>query len=255
MKKFLCAANWKMNKGPTETAEYLTKFLSLLPKSSQSQVAFFAPGYNLPAMQKALQGSSIFWGAQNCYFERSGAYTGELSPLVLQQLGATHCLVGHSERRQLFYETDEDVSKKVSLLQELHMVPMICVGETLEQRNQGKTHQVVLNQITQSLSRAVPEASFVLAYEPIWAIGTGQVATAQQAEEVHQWIRQHLVERIGPEAAKNTYVLYGGSVKPENSSELYNCPNIDGFLVGGASLEVESFLSLAETNLAFAKSH
>jgi len=242
---FTIAANWKMHKSPRETSEYLRQFLHRQNEIPQSRrVVFFVPTIDLLMARECLQGSRFDWGAQNCHFEMQGAFTGETSPLVLAELNTPMVLVGHSERRSLFAETDSDVAKKVEALQKLKIEPMICVGETLEQRDRGETQKVIAEQLNQALSRRVPAAPLTLAYEPVWAIGTGRVATPDQVNEAHAGLRSRLAQLIGGDAAERTSILYGGSVKPENAKALASLPDVDGFLVGGASLQVESFLSL-----------
>jgi len=228
-----------------ETQEFLKEFVQALPDHKQDCVSFFVSGYNLPAAKDNLMGTQIHWGAQNCYFKSSGAFTGENSPEVLKSMGVDQCLVGHSERRQIFKETDLEIEKKVELLQKLQITPMICVGETLEQREFGQTKAVVLSQVKAALNSADLKKDFILAYEPVWAIGTGKVATPEMAEETHKHIRTYLIETMG-DSGNETLILYGGSVKPENAKSLWAQPNINGFLVGGASLKVQSLLSLTE---------
>ena len=186
-----------------------------------------------------IDGTNILLGAQNVYFEDKGAYTGETSPLMLASVGVKYCLVGHSERRQYFYETDEIVNKKVKKLLEKDINPIICVGETLEKRNEEKMYEVVEAQIKQALEGITKEQvnrNIVIAYEPIWAIGTGITATAEQAEDMCKFIRQVIEKMYDEKTANKIRIQYGGSVKPNNVSEILNMENIDGVLVGGASL-------------------
>ena len=235
MKKPILAANWKMNKNPEQTRKFFDKFLSLVTPENQEHFLFFLPATNLIQAALSLAETSILWGGQNCHFKDSGAFTGETSPQVLFEMGARTCLVGHSERRTLFSETDEDVSLKVEALSKLKMIPLICVGETLEQRQGGETLSVVERQIEKALEKTTPQ-QFLVAYEPVWAIGTGQVAKEDQVQEVHDFLKTKL--------PKHTPVLYGGSVKSESSQKLSAIDSLDGFLVGGSSLEPESFFSI-----------
>ncbi len=228
------AGNWKMNKGPKETREFLLEFLERIEANAQKDYLLFAPATNLYLCADMLKSTSVGWGAQNCYFEASGAFTGEISPQVLQEMGATHCLVGHSERRQIFNESDEILAKKASALQNFGIIPVYCVGETLEEREAGKTLEVVMGQ----LHAASLDGDFLIAYEPVWAIGTGKVASPEQAQEVHAEIRKEYSQKL----------LYGGSVKPENAAELAAQNDIDGFLIGGASLKVESFIAISQNS-------
>ena len=240
----LCAANWKLNKDPNETREFLTQFLESVDESEQENFAIFPPTINLFIMSESLKNTHVAWGAQNIYFEESGAFTGENSARVVKSMGATMCLVGHSERRLLFFETDDDFAKKVKVVQKLDMTPVLCVGERLEDREAGKTHGIIGEQLRASTARADWSKPFILAYEPVWAIGTGQVATPEQAEEVHQFLRSQVSELAGVKVAEKIQILYGGSVKPVSSKELFSQENIDGFLIGGASLRPDSFIEI-----------
>jgi triosephosphate isomerase len=248
MKPFIIAANWKMHKSPSEAVEFFKNFL---PKSADlpigNQAIFFVPAIDLWVTEQALRSSHIGWGAQNCHFELKGAFTGENSPAVLAEIGAPYCLVGHSERRALFHETDEDTAKKVKTLHAVGITPMLCVGETLAEREAGKTNDVIIRQLRVGLSQRDASKKTIIAYEPVWAIGTGKVATPEQAGEAHAVLRKALVEIAGADIANATPILYGGSVKPDNASEIARQKEVDGFLVGGASLEIPSFLALCQT--------
>lgn len=252
-RQFVVAANWKMNKSPREAVEFLKDFdakareMGLAGPVSggpDREVIFFVPAIDLWVAQEYLRSTPYKWGAQNCYFEAKGAFTGENSPAVLAEIGTPYTLVGHSERRTLFGETDADTGKKVKALQQFGIIPMLCVGETLAEREAGATNEVILRQLRKGLEHADKSRRFTLAYEPVWAIGTGRVATPEQANDAHAVLRKGLTEIVGQELAQTTPILYGGSVKPENSGDLKKQPEIDGFLVGGASLEVSSFLPL-----------
>lgn len=238
MKKIF-AANWKLHKSPQQTRDFFKSFVSD-SNSVQGEIVFFPPATSWEAASQSLSGTSVFWGAQNTYFEAQGAFTGENSAQVLKDLGGKYVLVGHSERRKVFGETDELLAKKVQHVLSLNLVPMLCIGETLEERERQLTNQVNERQLKTALQGVSPSAPFVVAYEPVWAIGTGKVATPEQAEEAHRFIKETL-KKMG---YLDVAVLYGGSVKPENARELLSRPGIDGFLVGGASLEPKSFLSI-----------
>ena len=253
MRDFIIAANWKLNKNPDEAQSFCESLVSELKSMSslKSQVVIFPPACNWEAVSSSLQKSSLFsshlhWGPQNCYVENSGAFTGENSAAVAESLRARFTLVGHSERRQIFKESDDLLAQKVRAFQDLKLVPMLCVGETLEQRESGETTQVVQQQLKQGLAQADLQQPLTIAYEPVWAIGTGKVASVQQVEQVHAEIRQILCDLGDEEFSEKTPVLYGGSVKPHNAIDLAPLENVDGFLIGGASLQVESFLQIIQ---------
>jgi triosephosphate isomerase (TIM) len=242
LRKKICAGNWKMYKTPAEAVEFFIPLLASLtkePKSPNAEVLFFPPALACESVAKSLKGSRIQWGIQNSYFEGKGAFTGENSAETAKAMGATYILIGHSERRKIFNETDGLIAKKVAHVQSIGLCPMLCVGEDLQERESGKTKEVILRQLDQGLASADAKKSLVIAYEPVWAIGTGKVATPEQAEEAHAILR----DRLGS-AGEQTPILYGGSVKPDNADELAKKKNIDGFLIGGASLEVKSFLGI-----------
>lgn len=239
MRRMITAGNWKMNKTPQE-AVALIKELAPVVKSDTSDVVFCVPAVSLMAAVEAAEGTNIEIGAQNMYFEESGAYTGEIAPNMLTEIGVKYVIIGHSERREYFGETNEIVNKKVLKAIEHKLVPIVCCGEYLEQREQGITVDLVRTQIKVALQNVSAEDAkkVVIAYEPIWAIGTGVTATADQAEEVCAAIRALLVELYGAEVADAMRIQYGGSVKPANAAEIFGKDNIDGGLVGGASLTV-----------------
>ncbi len=243
MKKIF-AANWKLHKNPKETREFFTEWKKQATSlSNASEVVFFPPATNLEATSQSVEGTQIKWGSQNCYADVKGAFTGEISAQVVKDLGGHYILLGHSERRSLFSETDEMIAKKLSLVQNLGLTPMLCIGETLPEREAGKTLQVLKTQLEKGLSQADKSKPLVIAYEPVWAIGTGKVASLDQVKEAHAEIHQ-LIQKLGFSAT--TPILYGGSVKPENAKEIGSVPHVDGFLVGGASLEVSSFLKICQ---------
>lgn len=238
MRKTIVAGNWKMNKTPSE-AKALIEELKPLVASETSDVVFCVPAIDIPAAIEAAAGSNIAIGAENMYFEESGAYTGEIAPNMLTDLGVKYVILGHSERREYFAETDETVNKKVLKAFEHGITPIVCCGETLVQREQGVTIDFVRQQIKiafQGVS-ADQAKTAVIAYEPIWAIGTGKVATTAQAQEVCGFIRTVFEELYDKETADQIRILYGGSVNASNAAELFAQPDIDGGLVGGASLK------------------
>lgn len=244
MRKKIFAGNWKMHHGPREAAAFLAEFLPLISPDVHREWILFPPAVSLATLQKHLNQSFVSYGAQNCYFESKGAFTGETSPPMLKELGCRYALVGHSERRQYFGETDESCAKKVKALCESEIIPLLCVGETQKQRDEGQTQKILEKQINEGLKHWNSSFPLVVAYEPVWAIGTGKVATPPMAEEAHVYVRRILALLCGAQRAAQVQILYGGSVKPENSRELAALPNIDGFLVGGASLVPKTFAQI-----------
>jgi len=246
-RKKIIAGNWKMNKTPAE-AVALVKELIPLVKDADAEVVVCPPFVCIPAVKEAIEGTNIQLGAQNMYFEENGAFTGEVAPNMLAELGVKYVIIGHSERRQYFAETDETVNKKVLMAFKHNLIPIVCVGETLEQREKGITNDLVRMQTRIALNGLTPEQAkqVVIAYEPIWAIGTGKTATAEQAEEVNVVIRAVIEEMFGEEVAVHTRIQYGGSVNPDNAKELMSMSNIDGALVGGASLKADGFAKIVK---------
>ncbi|HSD20304.1 MAG TPA: triose-phosphate isomerase [Anaeromyxobacter sp.] len=245
--KFICG-NWKMHKTVAETAALVRELRAALGDlAGKVQVAVAPPFTALAAAVHAASGSAIEVAAQNVHWEKQGAFTGEVSAPMLADVGCQHGIVGHSERRQLFGETDETVRKKVGALLTAGVRPIVCVGETLQEREAGRTLEVVDRQVRQGLAGLGAEtlAAVTLAYEPVWAIGTGKTATAAQAQEVHASIRKLLRELAGS-VADQIRVQYGGSVKPENAAELMAQPDVDGALVGGASLKASDFVAIVK---------
>lgn len=242
MRKTIVAGNWKMNKTPSE-AKALIEELKPLVASETSDVVFCVPAIDIPAAIEAAAGSNIAIGAENMYFEESGAYTGEIAPNMLTDLGVKYVILGHSERREYFAETDETVNKKVKKALGCELKPIICVGETLEQREQGVTKDIITNQVAKALEGISEEQleKIIIAYEPIWAIGTGKTATKENANDTIKEIRAKLAEIYGNDNAEKVIIQYGGSVKSSNAKELFNMSDIDGGLVGGASLKSEEF--------------
>ncbi|MBK7844387.1 MAG: triose-phosphate isomerase [Bdellovibrionales bacterium] len=243
-KRIICAGNWKMYKSPPEAEAFLRDFRRYVDVDFHPDFLIFLPAINLLVAKEILADTAVGWGAQNCYFESQGAFTGENSPLVLKEIGASHCLVGHSERRSLFGETNEQCAKKVSAVQRQGLIPLLCVGESLSQREANETNRVIVEQLEQGLHDVDWEKPIWLAYEPVWAIGTGKVATPEQAGEAHSVLRKALIAMVGERHARTIPILYGGSVKPDNSQTIGAQPDVDGFLVGGASLVLESFVEI-----------
>ncbi|SPF35293.1 Triosephosphate isomerase [Syntrophobacter sp. SbD1] len=247
-RKPLIAANWKMYKTVAEAVSFIKSIQEETGPCADLEVVIAPPFTALKAVGDNLTQQGFSLAAQNCHWEEKGAFTGEVSPIMLSDLGCNYVIVGHSERRQLFGETDETVRRKAAAVLAAGMVPVVCVGEVLEQREQGKTFEVVGRQVEGALSglSARQAELLVIAYEPVWAIGTGRTATAAQAQEVHALIRKTLAALFNKEVEKKGRILYGGSVKPDNIDLLMAEPDIDGVLVGGASLEVGSFKRLVQ---------
>jgi triosephosphate isomerase len=246
MRKKFIAGNWKMNTSRAEGAALASAVATRVGATSDVEVAVCPPALYLEAVATAIAGSAVGLGAQNCYHEAKGAFTGEISPQMLVDIGCRYVILGHSERRAIFKESNLDVSRKVNAALAAGLAPIVCVGETLDQRSAGQTQAVVREQIEGSLAglSADQMLKVVVAYEPVWAIGTGVVATPQQAEEVHADLRSLLESRYNSAVASSVRIQYGGSVNAENAATLLSQPNIDGALVGGASLKAESFLAI-----------
>jgi len=240
MRRKIIAGNWKMNKTPAETVTLINE-LKPLVATEDSDVIFCVPAISLTTALEAAKGTNIAIGAQNMYFEENGAYTGEISPSMLTSIGVKYVIIGHSERREYFAETNESVNKKVIKAFEHGLTPIVCCGETLTQREQGITIDFVRQQIKIAFLNVTPAqaATAVIAYEPIWAIGTGKVATTAQAEEVCKAIRECIAEIYDDATAAGVRIQYGGSVSASSAAELFAQPNIDGGLVGGASLKAD----------------
>lgn len=243
MNRPIIAGNWKMNMTIEEGRQLASRMKPGLEEVDDVNTVLCPPFTALPAVGEVLRGSSVALGAQDMYHEMSGAYTGEVSPAMLAEL-CRFVIIGHSERRQLFGETDDSVSKKVEAALEVGLRPIVCVGERLEERDGGLAESVVQDQIGLGLERVATTEDLVLAYEPVWAIGTGKAATSQDAQVMMAHIRGLLAVRFGDEAAGGVALLYGGSVTAENVAEFVGQPDIDGALVGGASLKADSFVEL-----------
>lgn len=239
------AANWKMHKTVSEALGFLDEFLPRAKDVSDVDIAI-APVYTaLQAVAEKLKGTNVILSAQNSFYEEKGAYTGEISPLMLKDIGCEYTIIGHSERRQHFGETDETVNKRTRAALGAGLKVIFCIGETLKEREAGKTNDVLDVQLAGGL-KDIGLDDIVIAYEPVWAIGTGVTATSEQAQDAHSFVRGKLANMYDAETAEKTRVLYGGSVKPENVKELMGRPDIDGALVGGASLKPDSFEKLVK---------
>ncbi len=245
-RKPLIAANWKMYKTPTESTAFLTTFFPLIKQNSQVEIVLCPSMTSLPALTDAARHTSVYIGAQNMHWHENGAYTGETSPTMLTDLGATHVLIGHSERRQYFNETDTTVNLKLKSALAHKLIPIVCVGEHLNEREANLTASVLELQVSVALEGIDPAtaAPIVFAYEPVWAIGTGRTATPEIAAEAHKLIRAQIAKSLTPTLAASIRILYGGSVKPDNAASLCCLEDIDGALVGGASLDPTSFAQI-----------
>ena len=247
-RKTIIAGYWKMNKTPSETKAFAEQFKAILPKTKWCDIVVCVPTVDLSAAVRAFKDSRIAVGAENVYFEKSGAYTGEISADMLADLGVRYVIVGHSERRALFGETDEIVNKKVHAALNAGLNPIICVGESLAQREMGVTMELIALQVKSALAGVSAEQMrrCVIAYEPIWAIGTGKTATAEQAQEVCEGIRAVIRGIYGARPARAVSILYGGSMNAKNAQELLAQPDIDGGLIGGASLKPVDFATIVK---------
>lgn len=247
MRKPFIAGNWKMFKTSKEAAEFAKEFKELMKDSKTDVLAgICAPYTQLSVLAEAFKGTGIKLGAQNMHFEESGAFTGEISAQMLKEIGVEYCVIGHSERRQYFNETDETVNKKLITAFKHGILPILCVGEVLEERDSGKEYEVVKRQIINGLKDLPAEnvKKLTVAYEPVWAIGTGRTATPDQANDMCGFIRKVIEEIYGDDISEDVVIQYGGSVKPENASELMGMEEIDGALVGGASLKPQDFIQI-----------
>jgi len=239
MRRPFIAANWKMHKTISETREFLSGFVPEVKDLSDVDIVIAPPFTSLAAVAEDVKGTDIMVAAQNMFYEEKGAYTGEISPLMLVDIGCRYVIIGHSERRQHFLETDDIVNKKINAAQKAGLGVIMCVGESLGEREAGGTFDVLLREIAKGLDGVSP-LDLVVAYEPIWAIGTGRTATPEQAQEVHAYLRERLRVLYGNKADE-LCIIYGGSVTPDNVDSLMACKDVDGALVGGASLKAESF--------------
>jgi triosephosphate isomerase (TIM) len=248
MRKPFMAGNWKMYKKISEGVQFAKEFKETVKDVKDRDILLCVPFTMISAMAAELKGSNVQLGAQNMYFEKEGAFTGDISPVQLLDAGAKYVILGHSERRHVFGEKDDLINKKVHSALQNGLIPILCVGELIEEREAGKTESVVKTQVVEGFKGLSKEDALkiTIAYEPVWAIGTGKTATADDADNVHAYIRKVLTEIYSKDAAEAVRIQYGGSVKPENVDSLMAKPNIDGALVGGASLKVDSFTRIAK---------
>ncbi len=251
-RKTIIAGNWKMNKTASETAAFANEIKPMLPKNPGCEMLLCMPAVNIPAAQKAFKGSKIRIGAETMHYEASGAFTGEVAAGMLTDIGVKYVIIGHSERRQYYGETDLTVNKKVRAALDAGLTPIVCVGESLEQRELGVTDELLAYQVMTALSGVSSQElrHVVIAYEPIWAIGTGKTATSEQAQEVCGNIRTLLRKSNDARTARAVSILYGGSMNAKNAAELLRMPDIDGGLIGGASLKTADFVTIIEAAAA-----
>ena len=247
-RKKLIAANWKMYKTPEQTSAFFQEFLPAVAGHTRDEIVICTPYVDLHTAVGAAKGSNVFVGAQNMHWEKEGAFTGEISAPMLNAIGVTHVIIGHSERREYFNETDDTVNRKLELALESGLTPIVCVGEVLEEREAGLTEDVLRRQCMRAFSgiSAKKAARMTIAYEPVWAIGTGKTATPQMASDAHSVIRHEAAKAFGDEFAAALRILYGGSVKPDNCPGLMCEEDIDGALVGGASLDAKGFARIVQ---------
>jgi triosephosphate isomerase (TIM) len=247
-RKKLIAANWKMYKNPAQTEAFFSHFLPLVYGHERDEIVVCPPYIDLRAALDSAEGSSVAIGAQDVYWKDEGAFTGEISSAMLVAIGCTHVIIGHSERRQYFGETDDTVNMKLKAALEHDLTPIVCVGEVLEEREAGLTEDVLRRQCLRAFHAisAKKAAKLVIAYEPVWAIGTGKTATPEMASDAHVLIRGEAAKAFGEEFASGLRILYGGSVKPENATALMSQEEVDGALVGGASLDAKSFAAIVK---------
>ncbi len=249
MRNVIIAGNWKMNKTFSEVEDFLDDFVDELEGTDHAgvEVVICPPALYLELASDYAQDSTFFTGAQDVSAHESGAYTGEISASMYSSMGITHCIIGHSERRKYHHEKDRLIHEKLQKLLAEEIVPIVCVGETLEEREAGITRNVILDQLKGVFDGISFNDPIVIAYEPVWAIGTGKTASPEQAQEIHAIIRQWVKAHVSPAAAENVPILYGGSMKPENIAELISQPDIDGGLIGGASLDAKKFIAMVKT--------
>ena len=261
MKKFLIAGNWKMNNTISMAEKLVSTIIDAISNKSKNdlsgvKVLVCPESINLHKVSLIANGSSILVGAQNCYSEQKGAYTGEISPNMLKSVGCQYCIVGHSERRAIFKESDAFINSKIKLLLEKSIIPILCIGETLEQRKAGDTFKILKEQLDGCLNSITPTdvAQIVIAYEPVWAIGTGIAATTKEIEEAHNWLRKYFTSNYRDSISNRIYLLYGGSLTENNAKETFAIENVNGGLIGGASLVTEKFLSIIDTAIEISRS-
>jgi triosephosphate isomerase len=251
MRRKIVAGNWKMNKNLEESQILASEIANMVNDEVSSDITIVVcpPFLSIPAVGNLIKGSKVKLGAQNCYSKPSGAFTGEISADMLKSAGVQFVILGHSERREYFIESNSLLAEKVNIVLDRGLTPIFCCGETLGQREKGIHKDFVNSQLTESLFHLSKEqfAKVVIAYEPIWAIGTGVTASTAQAQEMHEVIRTHIVQKYGAETAENLSILYGGSAKPDNAKELFACKDVDGGLIGGASLKSRDFLDIIKS--------
>ena len=248
-RKVIIAGNWKMNMTPSAAKKAVAETAALTAGKDGCEVVLCVPFVDIIPAAEAAKGTSVKIGAQNVHFEKKGAFTGEISADMLLETGAEYVIVGHSERRQYFGETDETVNKRTRAALDAGLKVILCLGEVIGQRQAGITEEIVSMQTKLDLAGIPAEQmkNVIIAYEPVWAIGTGVTATSEQAQEIHAFIRKTLAEHFGKAVAEDTTILYGGSCKPSNAKELFACPDIDGGLIGGASLKADDFIAIAQS--------
>ncbi len=246
------AGNWKMNLDRARSLDLIKTVKGRLGDGGDREVAFFVPAIYLADVSAVAQGSPLGIGGQNVWFEANGAFTGEVAPRMLREVGADRVLIGHSERRHVFHEPDEWMGRKVRAALDCDLLPIYCIGETLDERKGNRTERVLKRQLESGFEKVKVEDChrMTIAYEPVWAIGTGETATVEQVDATHRMIRKWLAARVGEPGANQLRVLYGGSVKPDNAKDLMAIEHVDGLLVGGASLQAESFLPIVEYDRA-----
>jgi len=249
MRKKIVAGNWKMNNGLAESQALITEVRGIIRdelRLDNMDVILFPTHFALPSCVRLLEGSGVFSGAQNCHQEKSGAYTGEVSASMIKSVGATHVIIGHSERRQYFGEDNEICNAKVRSSIEEGLMVLYCIGETLEERESNSHFDILKSQLINGLKEINAQQlnNIVIAYEPVWAIGTGKTATSEEAQEIHAFLREQLSAKYGDSIAQSVRILYGGSVKPDNAKDLFLQKDIDGGLIGGASLKARDFAEI-----------
>ena len=250
-RKILIAGNWKMYKTPQETREFLEELKSKVGGITQINIAVCPPFTSLIVAKQILEGSNIKLGAQNVFYEEEGAFTGEISCKMLKDAGCEFVIIGHSERRKYFQEDNTLINKKIKVVLRHSMKPIFCIGETLQEREENKTFEVLNIQLEEGLRGISIEdmKNIVIAYEPVWAIGTGKTATSSQAQEAHRFIRDYISKKFSSSLSEEVIILYGGSIKPHNIKELVSQEDVDGGLVGGASLSIDSFVSIIQNSI------
>lgn len=249
MRKPIIGANWKMHRGtPSEAEEMLAEFIPMVNDIKNVDIVMVPPYTSILKTLEMVKKTTIKVGAQNMYYEEKGAFTGEISPIFLKKIGCKYVILGHSERRNIFNESDEVINKKVKKALEIDLIPIVCIGEHLEEREKGNTKEVIKNQFNRTFHGLNKEhfKKIIIAYEPIWAIGTGKTATPEQAEEIHVYIRSLIEDKYDKDIAEHVRIQYGGSIKPKNANDLFSKTNIDGGLVGGASLQAESLYKIVK---------